>query len=376
MRAHPLVLRHKLDETLFAMQFLASGDFDIASLRAICAELDIPRANRKRDILNNIEHFLTLSNLEEYSQVILEKLTQRSKKWFTFRVGSINKFPKLRSPIEIVFLEGRPEWYGPYQVSDDDAFWYVRPHFPLLWEIDEKTSEPVERQLRWLCFARVTNTVASLHWQGFTIASDPDSIERGKQFPYWKHIPNFFDELEDMLGSKLEYPNLHELVLHNLWDKYRNKEEFVWTDTRIRAESGGVSLNARSSGANSVVDIDVRGIKHLARTISLAVIRKMDITNLSRGELNQIEETVLRTLIREFGTKSYEFSLETKSDKIMKAHFYFGTRPEIPGPDTFPHVNCFTSWRHDKEQFMFLLRHILSPSTPHVKDQSIQATLF
>ena len=96
---------------------------------------------------------------------------------------------------------------------------------------------------------------------------------------------------------------------------------------------------------------------------------------LENNKLEQIEEATLRTLIREFGAKSYEFSLETTTDKILKAHFYFGMRPNFPGPDSFPHVNCFSSWMRDSDLLMFVLAHLDSQPSDE-NSQSFQFSMF
>jgi hypothetical protein len=209
-----------------------------------------------------------------------------------------------------------------------------------------------------------------LHWQGFYAADEADATEHQSQLPYWKYIPQLFDELKSLLSVKLIDPMLNQFVLDNLWDKYRKKDGYDWTDLRIRAESGGVSLNARSAGANNSTDIDIRGIKHLARTLSLSVSDGMNL-GLTPDSVDNLQEIILRTLIREFGAKSYEFSLVRGGENLIKAHIYFGMRPSIPTADCFPHIHCYTSWKSDKDQFAFILNHLLLNDA----DKLIQPTL-
>ncbi len=192
--------------------------------------------------------------------------------------------------------------------------------------------------------------------QGFSYAESINRAESASQFPYWLYIPDFFDELEGVLETELQSPNLHDLVLYQLWDRFRLDQDYTWTDLRIRAESGGVSLSARSSG--SIVEIDVRGINHLARTLRRSVNRELRSQGLTMPSEEKMDEVILRTLIREFGAKSYELSLERGQEDLFKAHIYFGMKPDSPGPDSFPHLNCFTSWRNPVEQLQFLLQFI------------------
>lgn len=372
MLSKSFVLRYQFEGVLFTSQFLASDDFDLETLRMICKNLSLSSSGSKNNIIKTIERYLNEDREYRGGKTILENLIRRNKKWFTIKLGSVRKVPSLQNPVELVFSAGKPEWYGPIADPDDDTVvWYIRPYFPLHWEIDDDVSpEPQRRQMRQLCFARVGDRSVSLHWQGFYIAEEPDMSQGGIQFPYWNYIPTFFDEFEEILNIKLNVPKLHELVLHRLWDIYRNDEECLWTDLRIRAESGGVSLNARSAG--STTEIDVKGIQHLARTLSLSALRELNIPSTDTLLVKRVEEALLRTLIREFGAKSYEFSLKTNNSNILKAHIYFGVKPDFPGPDSFPHVNCYTTWCNDRVQLKFVLDHILD----HDSNQFSQLSIF
>jgi hypothetical protein len=153
---------------------------------------------------------------------------------------------------------------------------------------------------------------------------------------------------------------LHDLVLTQFWKLYRIDNNYNWTDLRIRAESGGVSLNAQSAGVDIDADLDVKGIKHLAQVISNSVINHLGL-NLNEYKQKELQEAILQTLIRKFGAKSYEFSLEQNGERLIKAHIYFGMKPGIPGPDSFPHIHSYTTWKNDKDQLAFIVRHILDP---------------
>lgn len=158
----------------------------------------------------------------------------------------------------------------------------------------------------------------------------------------------------------LEPINLHRVVLDTLWDKYRHdKENYDWEDRRIRAEAGGVSLNARAAGRGQV-ELNVKGIKRLAQTIRESIVvelRKYSDAKLPTPE--QLDETILRTLIKDFGALSYELVLEDKLGNCMfRAHCYFGTKSGFKSQDIFPHINFHSSYRSDEEQLRFLLSHL------------------
>jgi len=275
----------------------------------------------------------------------------------------------------LVYSEGTSEWYGPIVLPEDEkSKWYIKPIFIEHWELDDITKKPIQRAIRWLVYAKVTDGVLSFHWQGFTYSDDEDSTKQESQFPYWNYIPKIIEEFEHLIGRKLVFPNLHQFVLHQLWDYYRAQNGYTWTDLRIRAESGGVSLNARSAGAGGDVEIDVKGINHLAHTLSLSVVKELGLS-LEKPEQQHLQDHILQTIIRQFGAKSYEFSLECDSVKVIKAHFYFGMKPNYPSPDAFPHVNCHTSWKSDTNQLEFIINQIKT-LPQNVESQPSQPGLF
>jgi hypothetical protein len=358
MKAKPLVVRYDIQGVPFALQFLRADDFDVVTLKNICRDLGINQTGAKNSLIGYIENYLSSDYSFSGAQPILHNLIRKSKKWFTFKLGNFSFSNSLSDPVNLVYSEGLSEWYGPVILPEDtNSKWYVKPIFIGHWEYDEITKQQVQRAIRWLVYAKVSDDVLSFHWQGFTYSNDENSTDRESQFQYWNYIPKLIDEFENLIGRTLEFPNLHQFVLHQLWDYYRTQDNYAWTDLRIRAESGGVSLNARSAGAGSDVEIDVKGINHLAHTLSLSVVKELDL-ELEESKQRHLQDHILQTIIRKFGAKSYEFSLENGSNKIIKAHFYFGLKPNYPSPDTFPHINCHTSWKNDADQFAFIIDQI------------------
>ena len=375
MSSKPLVVRYDIQGVPFAVQFLAADDFDVPTLKHVCRDLGINQIGKKNVLLGYIESYLTSDREGTAIAPILSNLIRRAKKWFTFKQGKISKIPSLNSATEIVYSEGKEEWYGPINLPEDrSGNWYIRPSFVPHWEIDVATKKPILHQIRWLLFAKLTGELISYHWQGFSYSVDQNSTERESQFPYWNYIPNLVDEFEKILGQKLEYPNLHELILIRLWDFYRTKEDYTWNDIRIRAESGGVSLSAKSGGISDDVEIDVRGISHLANILALSVVKELGIT-LDMIKQRHLQESILQTIIRHFGAKSYEFSLEDNSTRLLKSHIYFGMKPGFPGPDSFPHVNCHTTWKNDQDQLGYIVEQIKT-LPQNVNDQPNQLGLL
>ena len=375
MSSKPLVIRYDLQGIPFALQFLAAEDFDVATLKRICKELEINQVGKKNVLLGYIESFLTSDHDLSATTVILYNLIRKAKKWFTFKQGKHGTLPSQNNPADIIYSEGKEEWYGPINLPEDPSEnWYIRQSFILEWEIDTTTNKPIQRAIRWLLFAKVTPEGISYHWQGFSHSEDENSIKRESQFRYWDYVPNIIKEFEAIVGGNFEFPNLYNFVLHQLWDNYRGQDGFTWTDQRIRAESGGVSLNARSAGVTNDVEIDVRGINSLANTLTLSVIRELGLP-LDIQKQHNLQEKILRTIIREFGAKSYEFSLEHYSDKLIRAHIYFGAKPNFPGPDSFPHINCIIGWKSDQDQLNFIVNQ-LKTLPENVSDKPFQPGLL
>ncbi len=355
-----VIFQAETPREVFAKRFLASHDFDMSALRKISQRFGLGASGNKSNLLDRLEVYFYRNYRDEDGQAILEQLIERNKNWFTFRTGLCTKQPILENPRELIFSPGKSGWHGPVVI--DNKTWYIGVSFIPQWEYDEISKQILEYQIRWLCFANVSDTYVSLHWQGFTFADKKESIEHESQFPYWKYIPTLFDEIQKELAARLDYPVLHNLVLHDLWEDFRLSSDYEWEDLRIRAESGGVSLNVQSPGKSARYDdeIDISDIKHLAKTLSISVAKELDVYPLETTRQVRLEESILRTLIREFGAKSYEFSLSHQRQRILRAHFYFGTKPSAPSRDCFPHVNCYAKWGSSSEQLNFILQHLKS----------------
>src|SRR5690606_26147511 len=97
-----------------------------------------------------------------------------------------------------------------------------------------------EFDIRWLCFARVDQRVVSLHWQNFTAGTGTLFLDRNAHtgtFPYWRFVPDLFDEIATLTQTSFNEINFESLILDTIWDKYRdNHDNFKWEDIHIRAE--------------------------------------------------------------------------------------------------------------------------------------------
>lgn len=366
MSIDAFILWYKFEDLPFTTAFLASSDFDIQALKQICQTSNMSSSGHKSDLASRLANF---SHYERVQQAILESLIYRNKKWFSLKIGKVTRFPACSDPKILVIQEGNEEWYGPITPTfDNGARWYIRPVFIPHWSLPPKiastevegfSNKPDKFFIRWLCFARLTDSTISLHWRSFSHSDDVKSVNKqNSQFRYWEYIPPLFEEIEQLTNSRLRYINLHGIILQELWDTYRyDTDYFIWHDHRIRAESGGVSLSARAAVGG--VELDVKGIHRLARTVRRAIeleLQSHHYTTLPEPE--KFDEVILKTLIQDFGALSYEFSLDDKQgNTLFHGHSYFGSKPHQSSADAFPHVNLHIAKNDDLEQMRFLLNH-------------------
>lgn len=362
------------EPSAFAESFLNSQDFDLDGIREIARQIGIRPLSRNREsLVAEIVYELKRTGREDYLSAILSQLVARDKIWVAVKVGSLNPCFQGKNPTDLLYKPGEAEWYGPLSHPSDGegVNWYIRPVFIKHCEISKNSNTVEIRYIRWLCFARLTETELSLHWRGFSYhpsSEDPDEDTSGGrhiQFAYWYYIPDIFDEIEERVGASVSSLNLQDIVLHRLWDTYLGKQGYDWTHRRIRAESSGVSLNAhagRAGGYQSkrpskgIVEFNLQphdgvGISHLASTIRKAV--EYELRSLYNQELPDpriFDDIILRTIIREYGAVSYEFSLLHHGRLLFRAHSYFGDKAKAPSQDGFPHMKLVGTVRyHDEE---------------------------
>ena len=361
---------HGFTDRDFLRHFLASAEFTTSTLKNLVpsAKASQKKEDLPYDIISALDNQLILE-----SDVLLAYLEQ-PKSWLSFQVGKHSEDPELDDPSFLLRNFGEEKWYGAIFDAERNKKWYIRiqkvpnPSF-----IGVGAAKTIDRSqsIRWMVAAEIGSGYVSLHWNGFSSSSyeDEDETLKQNQFPYWQYIPIFFDELKKLFKAEWDYPNLCKIVLSDLWDKYLGKElkgfKYNWQHLRIRAEASGVALNARSAG-NS--DVDVRGLqalsKHLAKSAieSLGIVITEDSPNFSN-----VENAVLRTLIHEWGTKSYEFRLDRlnnifqdkiKKESVFRAHCYFGAKPESESPDTLMHLLCYKEYGGSAGILGFLINEI------------------
>ncbi|AFZ58730.1 hypothetical protein H6G54_20680 [Anabaena cylindrica FACHB-243] len=339
----------------FCEKFLSSTEFTVETLRLILSGT----SNLKKDnVAIHIADALEKGKLTP-EQILLPYVKQ-SRTWLSLKSGSCTITPNLNSAKSLLTEFGKEGWYGPIEeAGQHKKKWYIRIYriVDYVRRGSGSASKLDERYIRWSVIAEVAKDYVALSWNGFTYSSTTDEqIEQRTQFPFWNHIPTFIDELASHCNADWKARNLHQLVLHDMWEKYLNKSidgiVYKWKHLRIRAEASGLAINAHSAG---VEEIDVRGLQALSEKLAHSVLNKLGLVG-DPEKMGNAEDAILLTLIKEWGTKSYEFQLdreltpseiEAKTLKkvtrkpLIKTHCYFGLKPDSKTQDSFPHLKCY-----------------------------------
>ena len=357
----------------FCRELLITPDFNLSTLAQFA------KGENKSAAATAIAERIEQGELDP--EELMLAYCRQPRQWLCIKTGSVPKtMPEYGSAEDFLTKFGpRKAWYGPF--IDEERTWYVHAskekHY-----IQQEEGTPVAQPIRWHVVAEVHPRYVALHWNNFThnaLVGEPDDRRMALvQFPYWYEIPEILGGIVGELGASLSFkPPLQRIVLHTLMNKFEGEDGFTWKHLRIRAERDGVALNAHSAGAR---DINVRGLQALTRAVAHAIARLLPVTAPHESKM---ERSVLRTFIHEWGTKSYEFSLDEGEDYKFHAHCYFGTNLNLNvdgeenedededdegdrspewrshGPDDFPHLKCFQTYGGSMGARDFLLPYLL-----------------
>lgn len=348
-----------LDSKTFCTQFLYSSEFSTSTLKTLVKQ---GKTKPKYDLAVKLAASLESQTLDP--EKVLRAFVQQPRKWLSFKLGHCTEYPVFETANNLLTNFGQEGWYGPIKDQDSSRQWYIRtckvPFYEQVYqaegvskgEIAEQVNSVATYQIRWTVLAEIGTNYVALSWNGFRFNElkgglyDPQ-IESLMQFPYWHYIPSFFDELTEKCKANWQHPVLHKLVLQDLWDKYLSNPQYIWRHLRIRADNRGVALNAHSTGAFDQEKLQMRGLQALSRQLAYSALNFLNIQE-SVEIITSIENSLLRTLIQEWGTKSYEFSLngisttDNQQKSVFRAHCYFANGSSPSPQDTFQHLHCFT----------------------------------
>jgi hypothetical protein len=206
----------------FCFKFLSSKEFNVATLRKLVSSGT--SQNRKEEVAVRVANALEKGELTP-DKVLLAYVKQ-PRTWLSIKLGQCTWTPNLNSSALLLREFGEEGWYGPIQEPNQLKTWYIRTYKITDHVLRESgaASQPDQRYIRWSVIAEVSEQYIALSWDGFTFSSlTRERIEQPAQFPFWHHVPGFFDELANHCQGQWEHPNLHKLVLHDMWDKYLNK---------------------------------------------------------------------------------------------------------------------------------------------------------
>ena len=357
----------------FCIKFLCGSEFNMTTLRKLAPSA--PSQEKKEEIALRITDALEKGKLT--TNEILLTYVKQPRTWLSFKHGQYTCIPEFKTPTILLKEFGDEGWYGPIQDSHKPQKWYIRTQkiVDYFRKNSCEANSISERYIRWSVIAEIGHNYIALSWDGFTFSQLTDNhIDAAGQFPFWVYIPCFFNELTDCFKGQWHQPNLHQLVLHQMWDKYINTSAndfcYRWRHLRIRAESEGVAMNAHSSG---VTEIDVMGLQALSRHLARAAVETLGFSN-DVEKITEVENAMLHTLIKERGTKSYEFSLDRDAntneadtnclkhqeriEHLFKAHCYFGLKPHSKTQDSLQHLKCYKSYGGSTGVLNFLLKEL------------------
>ena len=375
------------DGDLFCEKFLSSPEFTSDLLKEINKKFDVEKRSSKKDkegYAHNLAQAIRFNELSANN--LLLEYVKKPRIWLSFKLCSCLNCPALNNPQHLLTQFGGNGWYGPIKESNNSKVWYIKIHkfdhyIPreTYIDIDGKTKSFDIASIRWPIIAEVDEKYLAIHWDGFSHSESQSSTKN--QLPFWSYIPKVFEELQGLLGDNWEHPPLDKLLLHDLLAKYdkNNNSQYHWSHKRVRAKASGIDLNVHSS-SDEKIDIDDQGLKGLAHKLAEVVLEDSLGYQFPHDPqiIQKVETDILHTLIRELGTKSYEFKLTKKLQKsnrldpdfnefdidvpnknevttLFRAHCYFGLNRSLKGQDLLQHLKCYKECNFSVGVLKFLL---------------------
>lgn len=352
----PPALRHAFvdrgfEGEAFCRRFLESTEFPahILKRRVKRGMKSQPKADQAADLAEQI------TGQGELSDDLALEYCKEPRSWLAVRFGKPRALPAQLNSYQFLFESGPVDaFYGPW--VDGETRWYIYTEKVNNWVEDAQERVVKAEVIRWSVIVEVTSEFTALHWHGFGASEDRDHPVRsgtGPQFAYWSRVPNIFRKCEEMFETDLSPRLLHRLVFETLWDQYFEKPGYRWTDRRIRAEKMGVAMHAHSAAT-----VDASGLRALTDALGDAACRVLGVSDASKKK--EVRGEMLHLVLKDWGPKSYEFTLDDGSDigvKHFRAHCYFGLKPPDAGPDGLQHLSCFKEFGGSRGALKFLLPH-------------------
>ncbi len=368
----------------FCFQFLYSHEFNINTLKSIAPSGK--KSQTKPQLAKMISQLIIDKSVS--SEDVLLAFCKQSRKWLTFESGKYQSLPQKEAACDLLFEFGKNESWYEISIKEKDRAFFIKikkiPHYENVVQAQRELdgdgnvsniyNPRSEYAIRWTVIAEIRDNCLALSWNNFRYNSDEEAdndeaVEQFKQYPYWRYIPIYMTEIKQEIGGDWTSPNMWQLILHQTWDKYMIHQSYSWKHLRIRADSQGVALNAHSTGAMDCDERKMKGLEALSGHLAETAIQTLEMPS-NDDLLGKISQALLKTLMKDWGTKSYEFSLDKTSydeDNNEKNRAYFScplllrycTKFCYP-QDSFMHLHCFIQQYGGSSQTLnFLLSELL-----------------
>lgn len=269
------------------------------------------------------------------------------------------ELPASKDVKELFTGEFEGGWFGP--VSDhveDGVCWYIRAQFIEEWKKDAASGIARQVKAPYFVFCAVRPSSVCLTWKNRAVVNEFDEatglLGRAQSYPYWYQVHAAVSELSEMLGVDLVPPDLKQVLLRDIWDKYSIDPAYRFHPRRIRAESDGLFLSAHAGG---VAEFEVKGVEALTDYLADIALHECGIKN-AKTEL-RLKRTLLRTVIADWGPRSFELELTRLAseaeaeERLFRAHAYFGEQES--GVDSLQHFVNYDNWGGSAQTIRFIL---------------------
>lgn len=346
----------------FCRRLLESGEFSTALLKKYARRGS--KSGSKAELAEDVASQIVNDELD--ADAFMLDFCRQGRDWLCLRLGTkANVWSEDGQAIEFLTTHSRARrwhWYGPF--GDGTERWYVAAK-----DIDQlvsvsDTDPPIKRPMRWHVIVQVTPHFAALHWFNASVREDADATH-SSQFPFWHHINDVYEELSQKVTGHWdpEDPNLSELVLHTLMERYEEDRKYKWHHQAFRSMHDSVALNARSS--RKVDGNAASGLETLTRDLALTTAKSYGVDLDDKSKIARAERDIRWRLLRERGTRSYEFTLDKratpKPTRIARMRVSFGVDEPVDGretPDTLQYIHCFASYGRSTEALKFILKEL------------------
>lgn len=332
----------------FTRQFIEQ-EFTSTSLSRI---LETRKNIRHKELANLAQKQIVSGQLS--TARLWEEYISRDCNWISFKLGKYEKSQFSLNKADILLYEfGEDGWYGPIQFNNKE--YLLRTY---------RVPATENTNYRWTVICELASDYVALMWRGFVVKNS----NRNYQFEFWKKIPQLYELLSAKVGGDWKNVDLYDLILRKLWSKYNQPNNLIynWRHESVRATSSGVALNARTGKPIPTLEIKGGGLQALSKALAQACVSIEGVPSESLI-FSQIEDALTKTLMREWGTKSYEFSLKREFEdeqklevpqRLIKGHYYFGNGNPTQGQDSFPHIRCYAEWGGSRKMLNFLLQEL------------------